>query len=274
MIGNGEAINVLRRCGVPEEQLVPVAGGERIPLFDRETRTKATLGEIDTADGPPGMPKRPQPSLAVASVDVWPSLHCMLPGNSHADVPDVIDTGKVYTGSCHFACTLDITLGMKYGLLKMGQHMPREAMDEGMRSFVDYVEGPAGNCLSNFDGGQLMYNFRLKEGVVLWNGHLGGYEGILRTVSPKPNLLIQAIAGRANLNGVKYDGSAAQFAAEVSKWLSEPPAVIWCLHDDSPIKPYRVDAEPATKLLEAETRSRVVDMKPGEVTALSTMLSS
>jgi hypothetical protein len=32
VVGNGEAINVLRAAGVPEGQLVPVSGGERVPL--------------------------------------------------------------------------------------------------------------------------------------------------------------------------------------------------------------------------------------------------
>src|SRR5690349_10219551 len=33
IIGNGEAINVMRGAGIPETQLLAVAGGERIPLF-------------------------------------------------------------------------------------------------------------------------------------------------------------------------------------------------------------------------------------------------
>lgn len=270
MIANGEAINVLRSVGVPEEQLVPVAGGERIPLFIRAIREQAVNGEIERADGPPGAPVNPHESLAAASVHIWPSLHCLMPGNSHADVPELMDTGKSYTGSAsHYACTLNITMGMKYGLLRIGEHMPRDSMDAGMRSFVDYVEGPARNCMSNFDGGQLMFNFLLGTGqTVLWNGHLGAYDGILGGVEPKPDVLIQAIAGRANLNGRPFDGSAAEFAVKVSKLLGEPRKVLWCLHDDSPIKPLMVDVRPATELLQRETKSRVLDLQPATIHSL------
>lgn len=91
-------------------------------------------------------------------------------------------------------------------------------MDNGMRFFVDYVNGPARNCMSHFDGGQLMFNFLLGEQkTLMWSGHLGGYEGILKTVELKPNVLMQAIAGRANLNGRPLDGSATPFAVRVSR---------------------------------------------------------
>lgn len=270
VIANGEAINVLRSCGVPETQLVPVAGGERVPLFTQAIRKQATAGEVERQGGPPGVPPQPHESLAVASVHVWPSLHCLMPGNSHAEVPELMDTGKSYVGSAsHYACTLNITMGMKYGLLKMGDHMPREKMDAGMKSFVDYVEGPAKNCLSNFDGGQLMFNFLLGTNKTLaWNAHLGGYDGILATVEPKPDVLIQAIAGRANLNGRPFDGSAADFAVKVSKLLGEPKQVLWCLHDESPIKPFTVDVKPATAKVEEETASRVLDLQPAKVQVL------
>jgi hypothetical protein len=95
VVGNGEAINVLRAAGVPEHQLMPVSGGERVPLFPGKLRQAAVLGEIERAPAPPGAPPLPTTRLAVASVHVWPSLHCLMPGNSHADVPEVMDTGKV-----------------------------------------------------------------------------------------------------------------------------------------------------------------------------------
>ncbi|KAK0378182.1 hypothetical protein CLIM01_04427 [Colletotrichum limetticola] len=265
VIANGEAINVLRSAGVPEDQLIPVSGGERIPLFPFKCRQAAARGEVDIAPGPPGAPPAPDARLAAASVHVWPSLHCLMPGGSHADVPAIMDTGKEYIGGAsQYACTLDITFGMKYGLLKIGDHMPRDAMDSGMRSFVDYVNGPARECMSHFDGGQLMYNFLFGEGkTLLWNGHLGGYDGILKTVQPQPDVLIQAIAGRANLNGRPFDGSAAQFAVQVSKLLGEPKKVIWCLHDEAPIKPWTVDVSPATQAVEKETGSKVTALQLG-----------
>jgi hypothetical protein len=144
---------------------------------------------------------------------------------------------EYFGGASQYACTLDTTFGMKYGLLNIGEYMPRNAMDAGMQSFVDYIEGPARECMSHFDGGQLMFNFLLREQkTLMWSGHLGGYDGILKAIEPKPNVLIQAIAGRANLNGRPFDGSAAQFATSISHWLGEPKMVVWCLHYDSPIK--------------------------------------
>jgi len=158
---------------------------------------------------------------------------------------------------------------MKYGLLKIGEHMARDAMDAGMKSFADYIQGPARGCMSHFDGGQLVFNFLLGEHkTLMWSGHLGGYEGVLKGIEPKPNVLIQAIAGRANLNGRPYDGSAAQFAVDVSRWLGEPETAIWCLHDGAPIKPWSVDVGPATRLLEEQTRSRVVSLELGKSTVL------
>jgi len=68
VIANGEAINVLRLAGVPDEQLLPVAGGERIPLFSAAMRAAAKRGECAVAPGPPGAPPLPDDSLAVMSV--------------------------------------------------------------------------------------------------------------------------------------------------------------------------------------------------------------
>ncbi|PTD05546.1 hypothetical protein FCULG_00000040 [Fusarium culmorum] len=270
VVANGEAINILRSAGVPEDQLIPVAGGERIPLFTTECRQVAARGEVDVAHGPPGAPAHPDNKLAVASVQVWPSLHCLLPGSSPADLPEIMDTGKEYIGGAsQYACSLDITFMMKHGLLKIADHMPREAMDEGMRSFADWISGPASKCMSPFDGGQLMYNFLFGEGkTLMWNGHLGAYDGILKTVQPQPDVLIQAIAGRGNLNGRPFDGSAAQFAVKLSKLLGEPKKMIWCMHDDMPIPPRSLNFRPATQAIESETSSRVTVPSLGTVDKL------
>lgn len=181
-----------------------------------------------------------------------------------------MDTGKSYIGGVsQYACTLDITFGMKYGLLRLSEHIPRDAMDAGTRSFVDYIDSPKPKAMSHFDGGQLSFNFLFGPSQnVFWNGHLGAYDGIVRMVEPKPNILIQAIAGRANLNGRPFDGSAAGFAVQVSQWLGEPESVIWCLHDDSPIKPWKVDVAPATALMESQTKSRVLELQPAQAMRL------
>lgn len=83
----------------------------------------------------------------------------------------------------------------------------------------------------------------------------------MKTVAPKPDVAIMAIAGRGNLNGRPFDGSAAEFATNELKWLGEPEKVIWCLHDDSPITPKRIDTKAATEMVHKETRSKVVDLQ-------------
>ncbi|VZH92554.1 unnamed protein product [Fusarium fujikuroi] len=275
VIANNEAINLLREAGVPEQQLLPVQGGERIPLFTRETWNKANSDPSLLCPAPPGAPRRPLDELAALSVDVWPSLHCIMP----ADHPEVIDTATVYKGSASpYSCTLDITIGMKYGLLKIGELLPPEKLTPGHRSFIEYVSDRKRNVFSHSDGGQLMFNFVIGEKALLWSAHLGGYEGILRDLQPKPDIAILAIAGRANLNGRPYDGSAAEFAALKVGWLGNPSQVIWCLHDEAYvvlpkqmlngrplinrrcIPPWRIKTEAATKAVEANGKTKVLAM--------------
>ncbi|EXJ68790.1 uncharacterized protein A1O5_07721 [Cladophialophora psammophila CBS 110553] len=82
-------------------------------------------------------------------------------------------------------------------------------------------------------------------------------------MEPKPNIAILGAAGLANLDGRPFTGSAAQFLRNEVQWLNEPRKVIWCLHDESAIKPYRVDTQAATDLVHSETKSRVWMLKPG-----------
>ncbi|GKZ85787.1 hypothetical protein AnigIFM56816_011758 [Aspergillus niger] len=249
IIANCEAINRLRDVGVADSQLLPVSGGERIPLFTREVRHAVNSRTIPLRQGgPPTAPPEPHHSLAVAEVHIWPSLHCLLPG-SHDTLPDVLDTGVSYEGEATpFDGTLDITRGMEYGLFKLRQLVPAEAItaDAKLRYFIEWLEnrGPGGsNVMSACDGGQLMYHVLKREedasrgagiwrGGILFNAHLGAYEGIVKAIRPQPSLVVQGIAGRANLNGRPFNGSAAGFAVELMKWLGEPEKVIWCLHDE------------------------------------------
>ncbi|KAL3480490.1 hypothetical protein BJX99DRAFT_244241 [Aspergillus californicus] len=263
VVGNYEAVNVLRKAGVPETQLLPVSGGERIPLFTRAVRDRAARNEGKLLPGPPGAPSQPDPSLAVCSVQVWPSLHCLMPG-SHAEIPDVMDTGRVFTGAADpYLCTIRLNVGMRYGLLTVGERVPPESRDPRLQSFVEYIADDARNVFSAYDGGQLMYNFLIDGKAILWNAHLGAYEGIMRGLEPKPDVAILGIAGRGNLNGRPFDGSAAQFALEEVRWLDEPPSVIWCLHDESAIKPYRTDTSAATAMMEQNSTSRLAHLTHG-----------
>lgn len=221
---------MLATAGVPEEQLFRVAGGERVPLFTREMRDQASAGKCLLSPAPPNAPPLPHPDLAVAAAHIWPSLHCLMPPGAH---PEEIDTAEVFTGEAHpYVCTMDITRGMKYGLLKVGDHVPRSEMDEGMVSFADYISDRKQNVFSHCDGGQLMVNFVTDNKALLWNAHLGAYRGIMQALEPKPDIAILGIAGRANLDGRPWHGSAAEFAQNQVEWLNSPKTVIWCLHDE------------------------------------------
>jgi hypothetical protein len=81
-------------------------------------------------------------------------------------------------------------------------------------------------------------------------------------------VLIQAIAGRANINGRPFDGSAAEAATKICKWLGEPEQVIWCLHDEAPIKPYYVDVTAATSMITKSTGSQVRVLEPAKAVGL------
>jgi len=113
--------------------------------------------------------------------------------NSHADIPEVMDTGTQYQGSSPYACTIDITLGMRYGLLRLGEIVPPEHLDEGERSFIDYVADRNLNVMSNFDGGQIMFSFLIGDKTVMWSAHLGAYRGVLEYVEPKPGMSLSTI---------------------------------------------------------------------------------
>ncbi|KAM3065582.1 hypothetical protein ACMFMG_011294 [Clarireedia jacksonii] len=233
VIANGEAINLLRAAGVPENQLMPVAGGERVPLFTRDIREQAIAGTCATRPGPPKAPPRPNPELASIVVDVWPSLHCLMPGFSHADLPNIFDTGRVYTGSATpFDCTLDITHNMTWGLMRLHEIFPKDKMDEKLLAFAEFMADRKQNVMSGFDGGQLLFNIVIGDKAVLINSHLGAYDGILQQITPRPDVAVLGIAGRANLNGRPWDGSAAQFAVKQLEWLGKPRRVFWSLHDE------------------------------------------
>ncbi|KAH7142872.1 hypothetical protein B0J13DRAFT_608135 [Dactylonectria estremocensis] len=264
VIGNCEAIRLLRDAGVPETQLLPVAGGERIPLFTRAIREQASNGTCLLAPGRPGAPPLPHSDLAALAVHVWPSLHGLLP--DLAEPPAVFDSGHVFTGSASaFDCSVDITRNMAHGLFRLDELVPAEARDKQMGSFIDFISNRKRNIMSACDGGQLMFNVLVNDRAVLFNSHLGAYDGIMKVVEPRPDVTVLGIAGRGNLNGRPFDGSGAQFAVAQLKWLGEPGRVIWALHDESLIPPFRVDKECATQLVEKETRSKVVDLPYAEL---------
>jgi hypothetical protein len=260
----------MRDVGVPEDQLLPVAGGERIPLFTKairdEARQEIPKSTNDNKTGHPSPapgPLQPDASEAAISVQVWPSLHCLMPGDP-GNHPEVIDTATVYNGAAsEYSCTIDITMGMRYGLIAATNAPPERftGAPPDFKSFVEYMRDTEKNVFSSFDGGQLAFNFLIGESTLLWISHLGGYEGVLKAIRPRPDVVIMGIAGRGNVDGRPYNGSAAQCATNMIRWLGEPSKVIWCLQDEAPIKPKRIDTAAATKMVEESTRSRILELE-------------
>ncbi|KAJ5741011.1 hypothetical protein N7493_000883 [Penicillium malachiteum] len=250
IIANCEATNRLRDAGVADDQLVPVSGGERIPLFTKDVLDAAKSGQVALRAGPPGAPAEPHHSLAVADIHVWPSLHCLIPG-THDTPPDIFDSGA-----------------------ELKEIIGEQNMDKETRSFTKWMDDKTENVMSSCDGGQLLFNVLIggkqggKSTNILFNGHLGAYEGIVKDIQPKPDIAVLGIAGRANLNGRPFDWSAAMFATKLVKWMGEPEKVIWCLHDECLIKPYRVNTRAATQAVEANTTSKVMDLRHGQVYTL------
>lgn len=259
---------MLRKAGVPSENLIAVSGGERVPLFTRDVREKAQLGQVQLAGGPPAAPRAPHESLAALTVHVWPSLHALLPAASLHDLPPVFDSGAVYSGETSHECTLDITRMMTHGLLQFTKPLPDEVLqhlDADGLSFAEWMRDPS-HVFSGCDGGQLIFNFLIGEGkTLLFNGQLGAYEGIMRGIKEKPTVAVLALPGRANLNGRPFNGSSAQFLALEAKWLGEPERVIWCLHDPLFVNPKRTDTRAAKELVESTTKSKVWDLEHAQV---------
>lgn len=98
-------------------------------------------------------------------------------------VPDIMDTGAVYTDEPPFASTFDITVGMKYGLLKLTDIVPADKMYGGMRSFCNYVDDRQRNVFSHRDGGQLMFNFVIDGKALLWSAHSKQFSDTIFTPS-------------------------------------------------------------------------------------------
>ena len=175
----------------------------------------------------------PHVKYATAAVHVWPSLHSLIPATTPHDLPEKFDTAEKFTGeTTPFDCTLDITRLMQFGLFKMKEFVPEESMEPGMRAFANYVHDRQKHVMSHFDGGQLMYNFVADGKGILFNSHLGVYQGIAQGLTPKPAVAILGVGGRANLDGRPYQGSAAEFLVKQAKWLGEPTSIYFSLNDE------------------------------------------
>jgi hypothetical protein len=198
IIGNGETINVMRRAGVPESQLLPVAGTERIVLGRGVT------------------------------VHVFPSLHALIPkGMDHASMPDMFDVGLEQIGGLDVppGSEEDMHVGQIPGFMGMMFSKVRDAPEDvitanpDIKAFQKYLRDDK-EFYSYFDGGQLMYAIDIEgQGRILYSSHTGCYSSILKEMMPKPDIAILGVPARANLDGYAYQGSNAQFLLEEVQWL-------------------------------------------------------
>lgn len=61
-----------------------------------------------------------------------------------------------------------------------------------------------------------MYNKVIPyQGILLWSGHLGAYEGVVKSIWPKPDVVILGVAGRGNLDGRPFERSSAEMVTRV-----------------------------------------------------------
>jgi len=198
IIGNGETINVMRNAGVPEHQLHPVAGTERLKLGNGVT------------------------------VHVFPSLHALIPTNmDHASMPDYFDVGMDQRGGLDVEAggDDDMHVGKIPAFMGMMFSKARTAPEEitsknpGLKAFQEFLLDETQHY-SYFDGGQLMYAIDIAgHGRILYSSHTGCYSQILKDMDPKPDVAILGVPARANLNGYPYQGSNAQFLLEEVQWL-------------------------------------------------------
>ena len=89
--------------------------------------------------------------------------------------------------------------GMRYGLMRLGEHRLPDQLEPGEQSFLRYISDQKRNIMSNFDGGQIAFNFRLGGKTLFWNAHLGAYSGILQNLQPKPGTAISQVSIRSTV---------------------------------------------------------------------------
>jgi len=106
---------------------------------------------------------------------------------------------------------------------------------KGLFDAMEGVTSPAGEALrdmnakcSMHDGGQLSYLLITEEGSLLVSGSSGYWSGIFAGLQPDVALL--ALAGRPNVDGEPFQGSASQYMLEQVKLL-RPGRVAFCHHD-------------------------------------------
>ena len=153
--------------------------------------------------------------------------------------------------ACLFAAT-DTDSGMScLGDLGVSAQ-DRWAKVRGLFEMFGATPGPMAEALkamlthsSVHDGGQLAYVLQTEDGSALFSGSSGYWPGIFADL--RPDVAFLALAGRPNVAGDPYQGSAAGFMLEQVETL-RPGRVAFCHHD--PLVP----GHPGTDIGEAAKR--------------------
>jgi len=176
-----ESARCLRACGVPEDQLLVVTGGET----------------VDCGRG--------------VRVRVLPALHACLfaPSDQNSGVECLGDMGT--------------------------SAQERAAKVAALFALGSQAAGPAGSVLetmlarsSHHDGGALGFLLTNGAGSILVSGSAGYWRGIFAGL--RPDVALLALAGRPNVDGEPFQGSASQFMTEQVNVLGAG-SVAFCHHD-------------------------------------------
>ena len=85
-----------------------------------------------------------------------------------------------------------------------------------------------------------------------------------KKISPTAPLALVAVSAARHARRIEAPHPpmrAAVFAVKEIQWLHEPAKIIWCLHDEGPLNPKRIDVNAATHHVEQNTKSKVVEME-------------
>lgn len=129
----------------------------------------------------------------------------------------------------------------------------RAAKVKGLFDAIASIPDPVGPVInamltrsSPHDGGQLAFLLTAERGSILVSGSAGYWQGIFRGL--RPDVALLSVAGRPNLNGDPYQGSAARFLAQQVGDL-HAGRVALCHHDSLFPGLPGIDIEPAAEAL-------------------------
>jgi L-ascorbate metabolism protein UlaG (beta-lactamase superfamily) len=175
------------------------------------------------------------------SVRVLPALHSCLFATADADSA--------------VACTGDLGVSAQQrwrqvrSTLSGGFGWAPPAVAEAMTTMLGHS--------SQHDGGQLAYLLQTADGTALFSGSSGYWPGIFSGL--RPDVAFLALAGRPNVAGEPYQGSAAAFMLEQVETLN-PGRVCFCHHDPLVPGTTGTDVSAAAALLTTRKRDGYFDL--------------